>query len=109
MKTECKRCQGNGMPGYKHNADGMCFACGRFPGGGAPEGLAPLPARSIRERVICYFTGCLERAKDEVASGDASFWWADVQPDVRCYLGLAPADVKARALAAFGKLGLRVD
>lgn len=98
------------MPGYKHNAAGMCFACGRFPGGEQLTGdFAPLPVRSLRESTIHMLYTYVLRAQEEVETGSPENWWAAIQEDLQWNLRVTDADVRARAVKAFGKLGLRVD
>ena len=108
----CKRCNDEGMTAHRHVAGGMCFACGRLPGGVV---ASPAVRAYARERVIGRLLGLLRRAEQERAAGTLAAWWADVRdtsddgsPGVRQVVAAAPEDVATRARAAFGKLGLAV-
>jgi len=115
-KTECKRCGNEGMHGYKHVAAGMCFACGRTPAGGASSKAAPLC--SLRERIILDISSWLRNAERAKSEGTLASWWADVGPDSDEYgcrvpgiasrVRSAPADVQARAIAAFARVGIAI-
>ena len=101
----CKRCDGHGLPGFKHNAAGICFACGALPAGETetPSKLVLVPRR---ERHICDFSMFLGRAKQEAEAGTVRAWWDDAKEDVRALLSVCDSDVATRARAAFAKLGI---
>lgn len=107
--TECKRCGGEGMRTYKHVAGGVCFACGRTPAG---QAATPVQLASARERRILDIAVMLRngaRAKEE---GTLQAWWTDLVTDPDCCARArvlsAPDDVRARAIAAFARLGITV-
>lgn len=105
--TACRRCNNEGMVSHKHIAGGMCFACGRMPGG---VEATPVQRAAARERLILDIATLLRRAEQEKAEGTLGEWWADVTTDesicLRAKIALGPADVGARARAAFARMGL---
>lgn len=102
---DCERCGGEGMTQYKHVVGGVCFACGRTPAGKAATAVELAAAR---ERRICDIASLLRRAEQERAAGDLADWWLEVRDGARAKVRTAPADVCARAVAAFVKAGLAV-
>lgn len=113
---ECGRCGGEGMGQHKDVAGGVCFECGRLPAGGV---ASPVQLASARERMICRIASALRMAQAAANEGTLAQWWADAGQDeedlggavvagIATYVKAAPADVRARAVAAFGRLGITV-
>lgn len=103
MSTECKRCGNLGMASHAHVAGGMCFECGRLPGGRVASQVV---RATERERCIGRLAGMIAGARREHAEGTGRTWWVESREEVLARIAHAPADVAARALAAFAALGM---
>lgn len=107
----CKRCNDEGMTNHRHVAGGMCFACGRLPGGGMASEAVRL---SARQSIISRIHTALRRAEQERAEGALRVWWSDISrdddhgPGMVSFVMGAPEDVRARAVAAFARLGIAI-
>lgn len=102
-ETNCKRCDGNGLPQHKAICGGVCFACGALPAG---ETASPAFVASARARMIGHLATIINRAKSETAEGTVGEWWIEVRDELRARIAVAPADVAARATAALAALSL---
>ncbi len=110
MSSECKRCGGEGM-GQHSRANGMCYLCGRLPAG---ETVKPEAALCSRERIILSLKAYINNAGRERAAGELTEWletscgYGDptTLESIRGLVRAAPADVAARARAAFARLGI---
>lgn len=93
-KTNCERCNGLGLPAYKSICGGVCFACGALPAG---ETASPAFVASARERIIGRLAGMVASFRDgrlDVRGEDKA--------ETLAVIRVAPADVAARAMKAFG-------
>ncbi len=105
--NDCTRCGGEALPQYQHVAGGKCFKCGRtLRGTGAPAFVRTAPDRAT---IIARLAILLRKAETAAAEGWLPEFMAGVTSEengliLPGMLHIAPADVRARAEAAFAKL-----
>jgi RecJ-like exonuclease len=119
-QTSCIKCQGTGKVIYRHIENGKCFECN---GSGkyvvrhiGAQKLAPRDPAQERQSFINRFAAAIRNIKaegksflNELADEHASSTETE-RDNVRAWLNSAkcPADVRARAIAAFAGLGVEI-
>ena len=108
--TECKRCGGNGtLAKFSHVAGGRCFACGRSAARQDSEQGNHVPTR---QQSISGLSALLAQAKthpEHFAPMRGACGEMEPAPqfeEAQRTLRVAPVDVRDRAIAAFGRLGI---
>lgn len=116
----CDRCRNGGLAHiFKHVEGGRCFECGRIRGAVVPvvvvaetaaaraQREANIRARWPRERIIAQLAVVVRNAERAAAEGDFEGFMAfamDGEGALPGLLAIAPADVRARAEAAFARI-----
>ena len=105
--NDCTRCGGEGLSHYQHVAGGKCFLCGKTLRGSSVAAARP---EWTRHSIISKLSARLSNARLMLAEGWsleailADYENAENGITHTQRLAIAPADVRARAEAAFAKL-----